>query len=232
MGRSLCVIPARSGSKGLKDKNILELCGKPVIAYTIEACIRSGIFEDVYVATDSEMYAEIAKKYGAKVPFLEPSELAQDHIPSLDPVLDFYEKLDQNYEYIWCMQPTSPLRSDKDIVEAHNIICGDPRCEFVLSTTIIDPHYFHWALVDRADGMAEMYFGKEMLVDRSQLKDIVYRPNGAIKVGRTASVLKDRSYFGDNIRRVEMPEERSIHIRSRYDFELCRFLLTQGVRTE
>ena len=94
MGKSLCVIPARSGSKGLKDKNILELCGKPVLTYTIAACIQSEIFEDVYVATDSEKYAEIAIKYGAQVPFLEPSELAQDNIPSLDPVLYFYDKLE------------------------------------------------------------------------------------------------------------------------------------------
>lgn len=228
MGKSLCVIPARSGSKGLKDKNVLELCGKPVMAYTIEACIQSEVFDEVYVATDSEKYAEIAVKYGAEVPFLEPEELAQDHISSLEPVLYFYEKLGQDFEYIWCMQPTSPLRSPKDIVHAYDLIQGDSNCEFVLSTTIIDPHYFHWALVDRADGMAEMYFGKEMLVDRSQLKDTVYRPNGAIKVGRTESVLECKSFFGDNIRRIEMEEERSIHIRSRYDLELCRFLLSQG----
>lgn len=225
MSESLCVIPARSGSKGLKDKNILELCGKPVLAYTIQACVQSGIFEDVYVATDSEKYAEIAVKYGAKVPFLEPLELAQDNIPSLDPVLYFYDKLGKEYDYIWCMQPTSPLRSCEDITDAYNIICNDPNCEFVLGTTVIDPHYFHWALIDQVNGMADMYFGKEMLVDRSELKDIVYRPNGAIKVGRTKSVLNERSFFGNNMRRIEMPEERSVHIRSQYDFDLCSFLL-------
>lgn len=227
MGKSLCVIPARSGSKGLKDKNILELCGKPVLTYTIAACIQSEIFEDVYVATDSEKYAEIAIKYGAQVPFLEPSELAQDNIPSLDPVLYFYDKLGKDYDYIWCMQPTSPLRSSKDIIDAYNIICKDKDCEFVLGTTIIDPHYFHWALKDQANGRAELYFGREVLVDRSELSDIVYRPNGAIKVGRTRSILRERNFFGNNIRRIEMPEERSIHIRSQYDFDLCSFLMEQ-----
>lgn len=224
MSRSLCVIPARSGSKGLKDKNILDLCGKPVLAYSIEACIKSGIFEDVYVATDSREYAEIAVDFGAQVPFLEPSEIAQDNNSSLDPVLYFYKRLGQEYDFIWCMQPTSPLRSAEDIVNAYHIIENDPKCEFVLGTTIIDPHYFHWALIDRNDGMAEMYFGKELLVERDELKDIVYRPNGAIKVGRTQSVINENSFFGDNIRRLEMPDERSIHIRSQFDLDLCRFL--------
>lgn len=228
MYSSLCVIPARCGSKGLRNKNILELSGKPVLAYTIEACIKSGIFEDVYVATDSKKYAEIAVEFGAKVPFLEPIELAQDNIPSLEPVLYFYKKLGRQYDYIWCMQPTSPLRSVEDIINAYNIIKNDPNCEFVLSTTVVDPHYFHWALIDQNNGMSEMYFGRKMLVDRSELKDIVYRPNGAIKVGKTESVLNENSFFGNNIRRVEMPEERAIHIRSQFDFDLCSFLLERG----
>lgn len=163
--------------------------------------------------------------FGAQVPFLEPPEIAQDNNSSLDPVLYYYERLGQQYDYIWCMQPTSPLRSAEDIIDAYHIIDNDPNCEFVLGTTIIDPHYFHWTLIDRNDGMAEMYFGKELLVERDELKDIVYRPNGAIKVGRTASVISENSFLGDNIRRIEMPDERSIHIRSQFDFDLCSFLI-------
>ena len=80
--KSFCVIPARSGSKGLKNKNILELCGKPVLAYSINACAKSGLFDQIIVATDSEQYAEIARQCGATVPFLEPSEMAGDYISS------------------------------------------------------------------------------------------------------------------------------------------------------
>lgn len=226
---SLCVIPARCGSKGLKDKNILDLNGKPVLAYTIEACKQSGIFEKIYVATDSEVYADIACSYGAEVPFLEPDVMAGDTVSSTDPVIYFYEQIGKVEELLWCLQPTSPLRSAEDIIEAYKIMEKDKECEYVLGTTVIDPHYFHWALQDKENGMAELYFGKEMLVDRSDLKDIVYRPNGAIKVGRTNSVLNSRTYFGDNIKRVEMPENRSIHIRSRMDFELCKLLLNKEV---
>lgn len=227
MTNSLCVIPARSGSKGLEDKNILDLKGKPVLAYTIEACKESGLFKNVYVATDSKCYADIACKYGAEVPFLEPEWMAGDTITSTEPVIYFYEQLKTNVDFLWCMQPTSPLRSVEDIINAYKIIENDSICEYVLSTTIIDPHYFHWALHDTDSNMAELFFGKEILVDRSELKEMVYRPNGAIKLGRTQSVLKSRNFFGNNIRRIEMEEDRSIHIRSEIDYEICKLLLSK-----
>lgn len=225
MSKSLCVIPARSGSKGLKDKNILELCGLPVLAYTINVCKESSIFEEIFVATDDEKYAKIAEKYGAEVPFLEPVELAKDEIPSLDPVLFFKEKLDYKCDYIWCMQPTSPLRNANDIIRAYDILEKNNNCNFVLSTTEIDPHYFHWALIDDEKEMSKLYFGDRMLVDRSELKEIVHRPNGAIKVGRTESVIKSRSFFGRGIKRVDMPVESSIHIRNKMDFDMCEYIL-------
>jgi len=227
MLKSLCIIPARCGSKGLKDKNILNLCGKPVIAYTIEVCLKSNLFDNVYVVTDSEKYAEIAKKYGAQAPFLEPEEMAGDNISSTEPVIWYYEQLKSKYDLLWCLQPTSPLKKVADLINAHKLLENDPNCEFALSTTIIDPHYFHWALYDKDNGYSDLYFGKKNLVDRNLLKPTAYRPNGAIKVGRTESVLKWRHFFGDNIKRVEMPEERSIHIRTQSDLDLCEFLISK-----
>ncbi|BCN32515.1 acylneuraminate cytidylyltransferase family protein [Anaeromicropila herbilytica] len=223
--KSLCVIPARSGSKGLKDKNILDLCGKPVIAYTIQACLNSGIFDEVFVATDSEEYAEIALKYGANVPFMEPKDIAKDEISSTEPVIYFYNQLKKHYDLLWCMQPTSPLRDIEDILGANLLMQQNSKCDFVLSTTPIDPHYFHWALEDTKDGFTELCLGNKMLVDRKYLNP-VYRPNGAIKVGRTEKVLQYRNYFGKNIMRVTMPEERSIHIRNQLDFDICSLLLS------
>lgn len=224
---SLCVIPARSGSKGLANKNILDLQGKPVLAYTIESCIASGLFKDVYVATDSAEYAAIAEEYGAKVPFLEPSDMAGDTVSSTEPLLYFCEKLRDDSELLWCFQPTSPLKTADDIVDAYKHFENDPACQFVLGTTEIDPHFFHWALEDQDNGLSQMYFGQKMLVDRTLLTPKVYRPNGAIKVGRRNCVIKYRHFFGDNIKRVEMPEERSIHIRSQFDLDLCRFILSK-----
>ena len=90
--KNLAIIPARSGSKGLKDKNIKLLNGKPLMAYTIEAAIQSKMFDEVMVSTDSEEYADIAKKYGAKVPFMRSSELSNDTASSWDLVRDVLHK--------------------------------------------------------------------------------------------------------------------------------------------
>lgn len=226
MLNSLCVIPARCGSKGLKNKNILDLGGKPVLAYSIEACKASGIFGEVYVATDNEDYANIAERYGAKVPFLEPESMAGDYVSSTEPVIYFNDMLNENYDLLWCVQPTSPMKIADDIVAAYKVLEQNEQCDFVLSTTEVDPHYFHWALEDKENGISDLFFGKKMLVDRSQLNK-VYRPNGAIKVGRKDKVVQYRHYFGENIMRMEMPEERSIHIRSKFDLDLCRFLIAQ-----
>ncbi|WP_167956009.1 acylneuraminate cytidylyltransferase family protein [Anaerosporobacter faecicola] len=224
MKKSLCVIPARSGSKGLKDKNILDLCGKPVLAYTIEACKESEIFDDVFVITDSEEYADIARSYGAEIPFMESKEMAGDLVSSAEPLLYCYDYLKRDYKLMWLFQPTSPLKMADDIVNAYKVFESNKYCEFVLSTTEIDPHYFHWALEDLNSGMSEMYFGKKMLKDRTELSP-VYRPNGAIKVGVTDSVIRWRHFFGDNIVRTTMPEERSIHIRNQFDLDMCEMLL-------
>jgi len=223
--KSLCVIPARCGSKGLRDKNILDLHGKPVIVYTIEACIESGLFQNVYVATDSKLYADIAEEYGAKIPFLLPNEMTEDSVSSTEPLMLFCRELIDDSELLWCMQPTSPLRTAEDIVGAYKHFENDTACEFVLGTTEIDPHYFHWALEENEDGVSDLYFGKNMLVDRNKLKPTVYRPNGAIKAGKRSSVMKWRHFFGDNIKRFGMPEERSIHIRSQFDLDMCELIL-------
>lgn len=119
--RAIAIIPARSGSKGLKDKNIKELNGKPMMAYTIEAANSCGIFDCVHVSTDSEKYANIARKYGADVPFLRGDELSGDNSSSWNfvrYVLFMYSKLGIEYDLFSLLQPTSPLRTAEDINNA------------------------------------------------------------------------------------------------------------------
>lgn len=115
--KNIAVIPARSGSKGLKDKNIKELNGKSLLAQSIEAAQESGRFDTIHVSIDSEYYAEIAKKYGADVPFLRSAELASDTSSTWDTVrfvLEEYTKLGKEFDTITVLQPTSPLRTAED----------------------------------------------------------------------------------------------------------------------
>ena len=115
----IAIIPARGASKGLPGKNIKPLCGKPLIAWSIEAGLGSQYIDEVMVTTDSEKIAGIAREFGATVPFIRPAELASDTATSVDVirhVLNFYEiKLYKNFEYTVVLEPTSPLRVKEDI---------------------------------------------------------------------------------------------------------------------
>ena len=120
----LALIPARGGSKGLKDKNIRLLNNKPLLAYTIEAAKESRIFDRIIVSTDSEKIAVVALKYGAEVPFMRPKELATDTASSMDVLIHTIKLLQESndkYDYVALLQPTSPLRTSQDIVEAADL---------------------------------------------------------------------------------------------------------------
>ena len=115
----LAIIPARSGSKGIKNKNIRPFCGKPLIYYAIKEAKNCKFLDRIIVSTDSPKYAKIAEKYGAEVPFLRPAELSKDNSLIVDAVVDAVRKLKEreNYypDYIVLLQTTSPLRSSNDI---------------------------------------------------------------------------------------------------------------------
>ena len=120
----MAIIPARSGSKGLKNKNILPLAGKPLIAYSIEAAIESRMFDVVFVSTDSEEYADIARQYGAEVPLLRPAEISGDRATSwsaVDHALEYYTSQGYDIECLMLLQPTSPLRTANDIIGAFEL---------------------------------------------------------------------------------------------------------------
>ena len=117
----LALIPARGGSKGIKGKNIIDINGKPLIAYTIEAGKQSKYIDDVVVTTDSEKIAEVSKKYGAEIPFMRPAEYAQDKSKTIVAVLHAIKELkrqDKVYDTLVLLQPTQPLRTSEDIDKA------------------------------------------------------------------------------------------------------------------
>ncbi|SEK82844.1 N-acylneuraminate cytidylyltransferase [Butyrivibrio sp. ob235] len=118
---AIAIITARGGSKRIPRKNIKEFCGKPIINYSIEAALASGIFDEVMVSTDDEEIAEIAKKAGAKVPFFRSAETSNDTATTADvllEVLDEYEKRGQSFEYGCCIYPTAPFVTARKLKEA------------------------------------------------------------------------------------------------------------------
>ena len=227
--RLLCTIPARAGSKRLPGKNLRPLAGKPMLAYSIEAARASGMFEDVYVCTEDEAIAQAARTFGAQVPFLMPTELCGDMVSSHAPcqrLAEWFAELGRPADALVCLQPTSPLRSAADIRASVERYCrGD--VDFVVSATLIDPHYFHWALQQQKDGGWRMYFGDDYMMERPLLPP-VYRPNGSIKIGRLSALRQIGHFFGPRLAVIETPEERSIHVATEFDADMCEFILSRS----
>ncbi len=114
----IAIIPARGGSKGLPKKNIKDICGKPLIVWSIEHAQHSKYVDEIFVSTDSEEIAEVSKKFGCPVPFLRPAHLATDLASPVDAVMDLLKKLEKdgkNFDYLILLQPTSPLREKDDV---------------------------------------------------------------------------------------------------------------------
>jgi len=125
MKKAIAIITARSGSKRVPNKNIKDFLGNPMMSYPINEALKSGIFDEVMVSTDSEEYGKIAKKYGAQVPFLRSEETSNDYASTLDvivEVLNEYKKRGEEFEYFCCIYPTAPLISAKRLKESFEIL--------------------------------------------------------------------------------------------------------------
>jgi N-acylneuraminate cytidylyltransferase len=130
--KSICFIPARSGSKRLPNKNIMPLAGHPMIAYSIKAALDSGVFDSVICATDSEEYANIARYYGAEVPFLRPAEISGDKSPDIDWVKRMLTTLKfhgRDYDVFSILRPTSPFRLPETIQRAWDAFINEPLAD-------------------------------------------------------------------------------------------------------
>jgi CMP-N-acetylneuraminic acid synthetase len=221
----ICTIPARGGSKRLPRKNVLELAGKPLIAYSIEAALEARLFDQVYVCTEDAEIARVATQFGASVPELVPGELCGDLVASHIPCQYVASRLPANgqIDSLMCLQPSSPLRSAQDIREAVEKFSGG-QFDFVVSVTPVDPHDFHWAVVPGEGMYWRMFFGTQYLKERPLLPP-VYRPNGSIKVARLSALAATGNFFGERLGVIETPVERSVHVAMEFDLKLCETIL-------
>lgn len=224
--KNLAVIPARSGSKGIRDKNIKLLNGKPLMAYSIEAAIASQMFETVHVSTDSERYAEVAREYGAEVPFLRSAEMSSDTASSWDAVLEVlenYKRRRKRFDTVMLLQPTSPLRGPEDIVGAYEVM-RERRAAAVVSVCEAE-HPPQWYNTLPEDGCMDGFIRADSRRVRQTLKKY-YQLNGAIY---TVSVLALQEWgtimYGTESYAYVMPRTRSIDIDEPVDFLIAEALL-------
>jgi CMP-N,N'-diacetyllegionaminic acid synthase len=221
----ICTIPARGGSKRLPRKNLRELAGKPLIAYTIGSALASGLFDQVYVCTEDEAIARVAKQFGASVPELVPEDLCGDLVASHVPCQYLAARVGGHgpFDALLCLQPSSPLRSGQDIRDAVDTFRAG-KFDFVVSVTPIDPHDFHWAVVPGEGDYWKMYFGTQYHKERPLLPP-VYRPNGSVKIAKLSALAASGNFFGERLGVIETPLERSVHVAVEFDLKLCETIL-------
>jgi len=222
--RCLAIISARSGSKGLIDKNIKLLAGKPLIAYSIEAAKKSGIFAEVMVSTDSPAYAEIAEEWGANVPFLRSEHNSTDTASSWDmikEVLSKYEQIGKTFDAFCLLQPTSPLRTAEDIQNAFEILKKADTA--VVSVCEVD-HSPLWSNNLPADNSLDGFI-RQVNDKHRQLLDTFYRVNGAIYFVKVSAFLENTHLYRKGSYAYIMPRERSVDIDTELDFRIAELIL-------
>lgn len=216
----LALIPARGGSKRLPGKNVRNLAGKPLIAWTIEAAIQCGRFSEIVVSTDDPEIAAVSERYGARVPFLRPHELASDTSTTFEAVkhvLDRY-RIDYGREFghTVLLQPTSPLRDAHEIESALDLL-AERSADAVISVCEME-HSPLWANTLPPDLSLAGFLG-QAATRRSQDLPTYYRINGAIYASRTNRLLLERTFFlSDKIYAHIMPKSKSIDIDDEFDF--------------
>lgn len=223
--RILAIIPARSGSKGIPNKNIKEMNHKPLMAHTIEACVKADVFDEILVSTDSLEYAKIATKYGASVPFLRSKELAIDTAKSNAVIIDVLKRLHElgrDYDYFMLLQPTSPLRREVHILESLHLLF-EKNADSVISICKVDhPSYLNVKLDLEGKLQADLNQVKQ---GRRQDSEVEYRVNGAIYLISTTLFMKNESFYEQRCFPYFMKESDSIDIDDELQFKIAEFLM-------
>jgi CMP-N,N'-diacetyllegionaminic acid synthase len=224
----LAIIPARGGSKRLPRKNVLNLNGKPLIAWSIEAGIKSNYIDEVMVTTDDDEIEEVSKKYGATVPFKRPEELADDYATRPEVIkhtIEYYrDELGKNFDYLVFLQPTSPLRDAKDIDSAIEFLF-QKNGDAVVSVCELE-HPIHWSGTLLEDKNMSKFLDNVAVQSRSQDLEKYYRLNGAIYICDVQKFLEEGCVFlKDNIYAFEMAQKKSVDIDTKLDFKIAEVLM-------
>jgi len=226
----VAIIPARGGSKGIPRKNVKLLCGKPLIAYAIEAALSSKYIGRVVVSTEDKEIAEVAGEYGAEV-IERPAELARDDTSSFlvcQHVIRYLEEIKNFYpDVVVVLQPTSPRRIVEDVDRAVEKFL-EADCDTVVSVCEAE-HPPHWMYTLEGDRMKPVIPGGEKITRRQDTPKI-YRLNGAVYVTSRDIIMNENRVLGNDTRAYIMPIERSIDIDTELDFQFADLLMKKGER--
>lgn len=229
MKKFLIIIPARGGSKGIKNKNIVAVCKRPLLSYTIRPALKlkkEGLVDEVVVSTDSKKIAEIAKGLGAAAPFLRPKGISGDKAKSIDFVLhaiNYFSGENISFDAVIVLQPTSPLRRYEDVKNAIKIYLqrkNDSLISVYREEKIKDLYIYY----KEGDLAVPLQVSHNKGVRRQDQKNIYIR-NGAIYISAVSYIKKSHKIISDRPLLYEMPKDSSLNIDSPEDLEMLRKIL-------
>lgn len=218
----LAVIPARGGSKGVPRKNVRELRGKPLIAWTIEEAKKSKYIDRLILSSDDPEIISIAESFGCEVPFVRPAELAQDETPGIDPVLHAIDML-PGYDLVVLLQATSPLRIAEDI-DGCIASCVENEAMATVSVVQAEQNPYWMYTVGERGQMAPLIPSDKFIGRRQELPD-VYILNGAVYVAYKEWLMTHKTFLTDRTTAFVMPKERSPDIDTESDLTLLSMQL-------
>lgn len=220
------IITARGGSKRFPGKNIAKLNGKPLIVWTIEAALKSKVFNRVLVSTDDKHIARISERAGAEIPFLRPRHLAGDkstHFSVIEHTLQFLAKNAALPEAFMLLQPTSPLRDADDIRKALALY-KTKKAEAVVSVRLVKDHPYLVREM-QSNGTLKKWFKDKLVYRRAQDLPALFRPNGALYLVNSKAFLKQNNFFPKNTYPLVMTNAKSLDIDTPDDLKLAQFFL-------
>lgn len=223
----LAIIPARGGSKGVKFKNIKEINGKPLISYAIIEALKSKYIDKLIVSTEDENIKSISEAFGAKVPFLRPAELAKDDTPGIDPIIhciNWFNNKGEVYDYIMCLQCTSPFRTVMQIDEAIEILINEAS-DSIVSICESDSSPYWMKKIENQ--RIKNFIDGENRFSRRQDLPLVYRLNGAIYIAKTGVLIKNKDWYTKDTLPYIMDKLTSIDIDDTIDFKFAEFLMKE-----
>lgn len=226
--KKIAIIPARSGSKGLPNKNILNLCGKPLVAWSIEAAVKSKCFDRIIVSTDSVEYGNISKSYGAEVVY-RSKEASSDTASTYDAVKELFEKEDlSEYDYFMILQPTSPLRTEEHIIESIKIF----EQNYENRDTLVSVSEAHkpTVLIREIDNDFSLRNFDIDYSNYSRQQYHEYESNGAIFISKIDHYLKVKHFYGKTGTAYVMDKEAALDIDDDIDFELANLMMNKRLK--
>jgi N-acylneuraminate cytidylyltransferase len=218
---------ARGGSKGIPNKNICDLCGKPLIAYAIEAGLKTGRLDRIIVSTDSEEIADIARAHGAEAPFMRPAELAADHSPewlAWRHAVGFLEERGEKFDVFVSLPATAPLRTPEDVVCCLETYL-EGNCDSVITCTAAHRSPYFNMITIGDGGMARLGVQGERIPARRQDAPKMYDVATVAYVCSPAFIMKEDGLWAGRVKAMEIPKEHAIDIDEPLDLEFAEFLM-------